>query len=52
MNVNMMREQHLYLNLEHTLLILYQWRNCVRGPNIPKWPAILSMNYTKSFYHM
>jgi hypothetical protein len=28
---------------------LDQWCTCVRGPNIPKWPAILSMDFTKSF---
>jgi hypothetical protein len=48
MRVNLMREQYLYLNLEHSLPILDQWSICVRGTNIPKWPAILNMNYTKS----
>jgi hypothetical protein len=28
------------------LPILDQWCNCGREPNIPKWPAILNMNYT------
>jgi hypothetical protein len=35
--------------LEHSLPILDQWCNCGRGPNIPKWSAILRMNFTKSF---
>jgi hypothetical protein len=52
MHVNLMREKYLYLNLEHSLPILDQWCNCVRGSNIPKWPAKLNMNYTKSFYHL
>jgi hypothetical protein len=52
MHVNLMREQHLYLNLEHYLPILDQWCNCGREANIPKWPVILNINYTKSFYHL
>jgi hypothetical protein len=52
MDINLMREQFLYINLEHSLLILDQWCNCGRELNIPKWPAILSMNHTKSFYHL
>jgi hypothetical protein len=49
MHVNQMREQCLYLSLEYSLPNLDQWCTCVRGPNIPKWPATLSMNFTKSF---
>jgi hypothetical protein len=49
MHVNLMREKCLYLSLEYYLPILDQWWIRVRGPNIPKWPAILSMNFTKSF---
>jgi hypothetical protein len=45
MHVNLMREQYLYLSLEHYLPILDQWWIRVRGPNIPKWPAILSMKF-------
>jgi hypothetical protein len=52
MHVNLIREQCLYLSLEHSLSNLDQWYTCVRGSNIPKWPAILSMNYTKSFYYL
>jgi hypothetical protein len=52
MHINIMREKYLYLNLEHSLPILDQWCNCGREPNIPKWQAILSMNYTKSFCHL
>jgi hypothetical protein len=49
MHVNLMREQYLYLSLEHFVPNLDQWCIRVRGLNIPKWPATLSMNYTKSF---
>jgi hypothetical protein len=49
MHVNLMREKYLYLGFEHFVSNLYQWCICVRGPNIPKWPATLSMKYTKSF---
>jgi hypothetical protein len=42
MHVNPMREQYLYLSLEHSFLNLDQSCTCVRGPNIPKWPATLS----------
>jgi hypothetical protein len=49
MHINMMREQYLYLHLEHSLPILDQLCNCGREPNIPKWPAILSMNFTVIF---
>jgi hypothetical protein len=49
MHVNLMREQYLYLNLEHLVQNLDQWCICVRGSNIPKWPATLSMKYTESF---
>jgi hypothetical protein len=49
MHVNMMREKYLYLSLEYFLANLDQWCTCVREPNIPKWQATLSMNYTKSF---
>jgi hypothetical protein len=33
-----------------TLSNLDHWCTCVRGPNIPKWLATLSLNYTKSFF--
>jgi hypothetical protein len=49
MHVNLMREKYLYLSLEHFVPNLDQWCICVRGPNIPKWSATLSMKYTKSF---
>jgi hypothetical protein len=49
MNVNLMREKCLYLSLEHSLPNLDQWYTCVRGANIPKWPATLCMNFTKLF---
>jgi hypothetical protein len=49
MHVNLMRDQFLYLSLEHSLSNLDQWCTCVRGSNIPKWLAIWSMNFTKSF---
>jgi hypothetical protein len=52
MHINLIRDQYLYLNLEYSLLILDQWCNCGRVPNTPKWPAILNINYTKSFYHL
>jgi hypothetical protein len=35
--------------LEHSLPSLDQRCNCGRVPNTPKWQAILSMNFTKSF---
>jgi hypothetical protein len=49
MHVNLMRDKFLYLSLEDSLSNLDQWCTCVRGPNIPKWPATLSKNFTKSF---
>jgi hypothetical protein len=49
MQINLMREQHLQFNLEHSLPSLDQWCNCGRVPNTTKWQAILSMNFTKSF---
>jgi hypothetical protein len=48
MHANLMREQYLYLSLEHFVSNLDQWCICVRGFNIPNWPATLSMKYTKS----
>jgi hypothetical protein len=45
MHVNLMREQCVYLSLEHSFPNLDQWCTCVRGSSIPKWPATLSMNY-------
>jgi hypothetical protein len=49
MHVTLMREKCLYLSLENSLSNLDQWCTCVKGSNIPKWPAILNMNFTKSF---
>jgi hypothetical protein len=49
MHANLMREKCLQLSLENYLPILDQWCICVRGPNIPNWPASLSMNFSKSF---
>jgi hypothetical protein len=49
MHVNLMREKNLYLSLELFVPNLDQWCICVRGHNIPKWPATLSMKYNKSF---
>jgi hypothetical protein len=51
MHVNLMREQYLYLSLEHFVPNLDQWCICVRGPNIPKWPATLS-DTLSPFYHL
>jgi hypothetical protein len=50
MHINLMRGQYLCLNLEYFLPNLDQWCNCGRETNTPKWPAILNINYTKSFY--
>jgi hypothetical protein len=52
MHINLMRGQYLCLNLEYFLPNLDQWCNCGRETNTPKWPAILNINYTKSFYHL
>jgi hypothetical protein len=49
MHVNLLREQYLYLSLEYFVPNLDQWCICVRGPNIPKWPATLSTKYTFLF---
>jgi hypothetical protein len=49
MHINLMRGKYLYLNLDYSLPSLDQWCNCGRVPNTPKWPAILSINFTKSF---
>jgi hypothetical protein len=49
MHINLMREQYLKLSLEYFVPNLDQWCICVIGPNIPKWPATLSMKYTILF---
>jgi hypothetical protein len=50
MYVNLMKKQYLELSLKYYLPILDQWWLRIRGSNIPKWSAILSMNFTKSFW--